>query len=174
MPVFRMAAVVVAALVSFALTDAGAQGFPRRDRMGSPRDMSREREAQRTPAPSATDPYGGLERELPSLNVDLQIRAEQLDDWRRFERGVRDLAEMERSRRRHLMALGEAGEKPPTALTFMASLSEDDRLKAEASAELKRQLEALYARLDDKQRQMLDRRIVQSQTEPLGGASRAR
>jgi hypothetical protein len=163
--------VLAAVIVAFG---ANAQTFPRRDRMGSPRDTTRDREGQRSPAPSGVEPFGALERELPSLDVDLQVRAEQLDDWRRFERGVRDLAEMERARRRHLMALGDAGEKPPTAITFVGSLAEDDRLKAEAAAELKRQVEVLYAKLDDKQRQMLDRRVIQSQADPLGGASRAK
>src|SRR5205814_709337 len=141
---------------------------------GSPRDTTRDREGQRNPAPSGVEPFGALERELPSLNVDLQIRAEQLEDWRRFERGIRDLAEMERARRRHLLSLSDAGEKPPTAITFVGSLAEDDRLRAEASAELRRQVEAIYEKLDDRQRQMLDRRVVQAQTEPLGGASRSR
>jgi hypothetical protein len=168
----RLAVIVAIALASASL--AGAQTFPRRDRMGSPRDTPRDREGPRNPAPSGVEPFGALERELPSLNVDLQIRAEQLEDWRRFERGIRDLAEMERSRRRHLLALSDAGEKPPTAITFVGSLAEDDRLKAEAAMELRRQVEALYAKLDERQRQMLDRRVIQSQADPLGGASRAK
>ncbi|MGE5616302.1 MAG: hypothetical protein ACM3X5_05245, partial [Bacillota bacterium] len=169
----RIAAATFLVLLSLVVADASAQ-FPHRERMGSPRDTARERETPRNAVPTGTDPYGALERELPSLNVDLQIRAEQLEEWRRFERGVRDLAEMERSRRRHLLALGDAAATPPTAATLVASLAEDDRLQAEAAGELKRRLESLYAKLDDKQRQMLDRRVVQSQVEPLGGASRSR
>jgi hypothetical protein len=51
---------------------------------------------------------------------------------------------------------------------MIATLEEEDRQKAEASADLKRHFEALYAMLDEGQRRMLDRRVVQSQTEPLG------
>jgi hypothetical protein len=116
---------------------------------------------------AAVDPYGALERELPSLKVDLMVREEQLDVWRVFERDVRDIAEMERARRRHLMSLKDFGETPPTAIRFIGSLAEDDRLKAEASAELRRHLEQLYVKLDEGQKRTFDRRTIQSQTEPL-------
>lgn len=52
--------------------------------------------------------------------------------------------------------------------SIIASLSEDDRLRSEKSAQLKRHAEWLYAALDDRQRTMLDRRLLQSQVEPLG------
>jgi alkanesulfonate monooxygenase SsuD/methylene tetrahydromethanopterin reductase-like flavin-dependent oxidoreductase (luciferase family) len=58
--------------------------------------------------------------------------------------------------------------RPPTAVTFIATLVEDDRLKAEATADLKRHLDVLYDRLGEAQRRTLDRRMVLSQTEPLG------
>lgn len=165
----RLLAMAAAVLSLMIVADAAAQGFPGRDRRGSPREMGQNREARRdVPGASVPDPYAALERELPSLQVDLQIRAGQLDDWRAFERNVRDIAEIERARRRHLMALRDEGEKSPTAVTFIASLAEDDRLKAETAAEARRHLEALYAKLDDAQRRTLDRRIIQSQTEPLG------
>ncbi len=85
-----------------------------------------------------------------------------------FERDVRDVAEMNRSQRRHVMALREGGEKPPTAIALVATLAEDERLKAEATVELQRHLESLYAGLTEAQKRTLDRRIVLSQTEPLG------
>jgi hypothetical protein len=50
----------------------------------------------------------------------------------------------------------------------IAALVEDERMKGDAMADLKRHLEALYAKLDEKQRGTLDRRVVMSQTEPLG------
>jgi hypothetical protein len=161
---------LVVVLAIAAASDAGAQNYPGRGggRRGS--DTSKGDSDQRHQAPAVQpEPYGALERELPSLKIDLLIRAEQLDAWRVFERDVRDIAEMERSRRRHLMALKDSfGEKPPTALTFINSLVEDDRVKSEASAELKRHLDQLYGLLDDAQRRTFDRRIIQSQTEPLG------
>lgn len=165
----RPVLLVVLALVTL---DSAAQGMPGgRGRMGG-REMGaqRDRESHRDEpniAARAVEPYGALERELPSLKVDLMIRAEQLEAWRVVERDIRDIAEMERSRRRHLIAL-KGNEQPATAVTFVSSLAEDDRVKSEAAAELKRHLEALYASLDEKQRAMLDRRVIQSQDEPLG------
>jgi hypothetical protein len=162
------AALIVAVL--FVVVDVSAQGMPRRDRSGSPRDSQtpRDRDAQKAAPTPAQEPYAALEREMPSLAVDLRLTPEQVEGWRVFERDVRDLAEMDRARRRHLMSLREGGERPPTAVTFMAALAEDERLRAEAAGDMKRHLDAVYARLDDSQRRTLDRRMVQSQVEPLG------
>jgi len=163
------AAVVSAALI-VASMDAHAQGFPRRDRGGSPRDTQArtDREAKAGVAAASADPFSALERELPSLKVDLMLTVEQVAAWSAFERDVRDVAEMDRARRRHLMSLRSGGEGPPTAMAMIGALAEDDRLKAEASGDMKRHLEALYAKLDDSQKRVLDRRVVLSQTEPLG------
>jgi hypothetical protein len=133
--------------------------------MGPPRDRETRRDEPNIAA-RAVEPYGALERELPSLKVDLMIRAEQLDAWRMVERDVRDIAEMERARRRHLLALKSS--ERGTATAFVSSLAEDDRVKAEAAAEFKRRFDTLYAILDDAQRALLDRRVIQSQDEPLG------
>jgi hypothetical protein len=156
-----------------AALDAGAQNYPRRGGGGQHGDSSKaDSESRRSAAAPFPEPYGALERELPSLKVDILIKEDQLDLWRIFERDVKDIAEMERARRRHVMALRDSGDKPPTAVTFVSSLVEDDRLKAEATAELKRHLEQLYAKLDDSQRRTFDRRIIQSQVEPLGTTPR--
>ncbi|MGZ5032580.1 MAG: hypothetical protein ACXWAC_05235 [Usitatibacter sp.] len=143
-----------------------AQGMPRRDRGGSPRDRDPQRAAA---APMAQDPYAALEHELPSLKVDLRLTAEQVEGWSLFERDVREVAELGRARLRHLLSLRDSSEKPPTALALIATLAEEDRRKADATGDLKQHLDALYARLDDAQRRMLDRRVVLSQTQPLGG-----
>ena len=155
---------LVVAILLF-VADAAAQGMPRRDRGGSPRD--RERPAAAAPI-VPMDAFSALERELPSLEVDLQLKPAQLDAWRVFARDVRDVAEMDRARRKHLMSLREGGERPPTAGTLIATLTEDARLKSEATADLRRHFDQLYAALDDAQRRTLDRRVVQSQVEPLG------
>jgi hypothetical protein len=157
------------ALFSVVADDALAQSFPRRDRMqgGAPRDPSDA--SKRTPAapqPPA-DPLAAIERELPSLKTDLKLAPGQLAPWDAFERDVRDVAEMGRSRRRHVMALGGAP-GGPTAVALVKALAEDDRMRAEAMADLRSHLEALYGALDEGQRTMLDRRIAQSQTDPLG------
>ena len=139
----------------------------RRDRAGpAPRERPNA-EAKSSPI-VPTDPYSALERELPSLQLDLALKPDQLDAWRVFSRDVRDIAEMGRARRRHLMSLRDGGERPPSAATLIGALAEDERLESEATAELKRHFDQLYSLLDDAQRRTIDRRVVQSQVEPLG------
>jgi len=164
-------------IVTLFALDASAQGMPGGGRSGRgggmggpPRGEARSEQLPNVAA-RLVEPYGALERELPSLKVDLLIRAEQLDAWRTVERDVRDIAEMERARRRHL--LGLKGNEQSTALTFVSSMTEDDRVKAEAAADFKRHFEVLCAMLDNEQRARLDRRVIQSQEEPLG-AERSR
>ena len=167
-PVLFLVAVLSLAL---ALPPQGAaQSLPGRDRRGSPRDRGdqaeRDRDVLRQVA--AAEPFAALERELPSLKNDLKLDARQSDAWNAFERDVRDAAESGRSRRRHILSLRTGGEAPAKAATLLSSLAEDARIAAEASADAQRHLDALYSLLDDNQRRMLDRRVVQSQTEPLG------
>ena len=81
---------------------------------------------------------------------------------------MRDLAEMATARRRHVMALREGGENPPNALTVISSIVEDDQMRAEAARDMKGHLGVLYALLDEGQKRLFDKRVVQSQTEPLG------
>ena len=162
---------VVALCAALALPPrAEAQSFPRRDRSGSPRDKAdpadRDRDLLRQAA--AAEPFAAMERELPSLRDDLKLDAHQADAFNVFERDVRDAAESGRSRRRHILALRSGGEAPAKAATLLSSLAEDARISAESSADAQRHLDALYTLLDDNQRRLLDRRIVQSQTEPLG------
>ena len=160
----------VLAFVAVAIaTDASAQNYPKRG--GGQRGESSkgsDPEARKSSTAPAFDPFGALERELPSLKVDLLVREEQLDAWRVYERDVRDIAEMERARRCHLTSLREFGDAPPTAVKVIGSIVADDRQCAEAGGELKRHLEQLYTKLDETQRRTFDRRTLQSQIEPLG------
>jgi hypothetical protein len=145
--------------VVFAM-EAAAQGMPRRDRSGSPR----ENREQARPAPVVpNDPFSALERELPSLEVDLLLKPTQVEAWRAFARDVRDVAEMDRARRKHLSSL-----RDQTGTQVISALAEDERLKYEAMMDLKRHFDQLYSDLDDAQRRTVDRRVVQSQVEPLG------
>ena len=158
----------MALLLLLLAVDAAAQGMPGRGRGGSPREgQARERPQAASPA-TANDSFSALERELPSLEVDLILKAGQVDAWRVFARDVRDIAEMDRARRRHLLSLREGGEKPPTASTLIATLAEDERMRYEAITDLRRHFEQLYGSLDDSQRRTIDRRVIQSQVEPLG------
>ena len=154
----------VALFLAVLAIDASGQ-YPSRNRGGSPR----ERPTQgTTPTVVPNDPFSALERELPSLEVDLTLKPDQLDAWRVFARDVRDIAEMDRTRRKHLMSLREGGEAPPTAGTLIATLAEDERMRYEAITDLKRHFDQLYSGLDDGQRRVIDRRVIQSQVEPLG------
>jgi len=149
--------------------DAAAQGMPGRGRGGSPREgQARSERPQNASPATANDPFSALERELPSLEVDLVLKPEQVDAWRVFSRDVRDIAEMDRARRRHLLSLREGGEKPPTASTLIATLAEDERMRYEAVTDLRRHFDQLYGALEDSQRRTIDRRVIQSQVEPLG------
>jgi LTXXQ motif family protein len=152
--VLFLAAIVV-------VDDASAQ--QRRHRSDTPHDESRPA----APAP-AFEPYAALERELPSLKVDLKLTGAQAEAWMLMERDVRHAAELDRSRLRRQMALRDAAKEPPAALTLVTQWAVFDRRKAEHTAELVRHLADLQALLDDEQRRMLDRRLTLSQAEPLG------
>lgn len=115
----------------------------------------------------ASDPLAALERELPSLRVDLKITREQAAYWESFERGVRDVAELGRTRQKHLLAPLESDKPPPPAMTLVAAWATDDRARASAMDALVPKLEALQQVMDEGQRKELDRRVVLSQTEPL-------
>ena len=156
-------------MLALAALDASAQRFPGRERNGSPRDAPQRDAAQRGGAGAAADPFSLLEREMPSLKVDILLKPGQVPAWQQFERDIRDLAEMNRQRQRFLMKLRDPGEEPlPGAGELLARLADEDRRKADATADLKRHFDALYAMLDDAQRRTIDRRLVLSQTEPLG------
>jgi hypothetical protein len=149
-----------AAVLAFAATDVAAQ----RRGGNSMRDSTQTQ--QHDAATASQEPFALLERELPSLNVDLLLTAGQVELWRAFERDVRDMADMGRAQHRYLQSLREGGESTPTAVTLVAALAEDERTKNEAMLDLRHHLDALYAALDNTQKRTLDRRVVRSQTEP--------
>ena len=160
----RLAIFALAAATLLAL-DCSAQ-MPRRDRPLGASPRVSYRDSPRAAVPD--DPFSALERELPSLKVDLKLTAGQVNAWSAFERDVREVAEMDRAKRRRLIALRNASDSPPGALALLGGLADDDRNRADATADMRRHLEALYSLLDDSQRKLLDRRLWLSQTEPLG------
>jgi hypothetical protein len=165
---FALATTLLACAIVAPLTDAGAQ-FRNRERGALTRDDSpRSREhAAATAGAVGSDPFSSLERELISLKGDLKLRPEQAGAWTAFERDVRAAAENNRTQRRRILGLREAN-PPATASSLLGSLADDAREQAQATAALREHLRALYEKLDPAQRAMLDRRVVQSQTEPLG------
>lgn len=114
------------------------------------------------------DPYAALERELPSLQADLRLALEQAHAWRPFERAVRAIAEINRGQQRRLMSLGGDAGQQMSAAALLAWLGEKARARAEAAADLQRHFEALYGSLGDEQRRIVDRRVMLSQSDPLG------
>lgn len=154
-------------LLAFAI---GADAQMRQGRAQRPPSMEGNTSANayyRGGPAGASDPLAALERELPSLRVDLKIAGEQAPLWESFERQVRDIAELGRTRQKHLLAPLQADKPAPPAMTLVSAWANDDRARAVAMDALVPKLEALQGVLSEGQRKELDRRIVLSQTEPL-------
>lgn len=134
---------------------------------GRPPGMESSGSASARPSSCITDPMASLERELPSLRIDLLVTKEQGALWESFERAVRDIAELGRARQKHQTAPLESGMPPPPALNLIRGWADDDRNRAEAMNELIAKLDALQNVLTEVQRKELDRRVVLSQTEPI-------
>jgi hypothetical protein len=126
--------------------------------------------APRGPSALVVDPAAAVERELPSLRIDLKLNAEQGPLFDSFERQVRNAAEAGRMRARHLGSFrtGDAGTM--TAETVLGTIADDDVQRAEAIRLAVERMTALYAALTPDQRKQFDRRILQSLREPLGNS----
>jgi hypothetical protein len=162
----RIAATLMTLVALAAAGNALAQHMPGKNRpYGSRGDESKER-APRAPQPP--EPFAALEREFPSLKVDMKLTESQLEAWRLLERDVRYVAELDRARVRQAMAIRDASQPPPGALALFGGWADADRRRAEATAEVSRHLVALFDILDEDQRRTLDRRVALSQSEPLG------
>ena len=159
----RTIPIVIAILAATASTDSLAQ--QRRERL--PPQPEVRCPPQASALPVSPDPYATLERELPSLRVDLVLAPEQVERWRAFERGVRVVAELERHRLRQMLPMRDQTREPPEATALVAMLAEIDRRKAEATLSLNLNLGELYAALDENQKRLLDRRVLLSQADPL-------
>jgi len=114
------------------------------------------------------DPAAALERELPSLRIDLKLAADQTTLFDSFERGVRDAAEAGRTRARHLAAFRTDDTGTATADAVLATIVDDDSRRADATRHAHERMAALYAMLTPEQRKQFDRRVLQSLREPLG------
>lgn len=114
------------------------------------------------------DPLAAIERELPSLRIDLKLTAEQAPLFDSFERQVRDSANAERMRVRHLASFRMDQGNTVTADTVLGTIADDDALRAESTRLALERMTVLYAALAPEQRKQFDRRIIQSLREPLG------
>jgi hypothetical protein len=164
---------VATACIVLAAIDASAQGFPGGGRHGPGigNDASSTRKppaAEASKKQAAADPIAALERELPSLKADIHLTAAQVAAWSAFERDVRDAAEMGRISQRHVLSV-QANETPPRAARLLNGLADDEKMRSDTLADVKRDFDALYALLDDKQKALLDDRVILALKEPLGG-----
>ncbi len=141
----------------------GGQGRTRSSERGT-----RAADHPATRAQMPADPIFALERELPSLGVDLKLTGEQAILWDSFVRSARDTAEISRARMRQLAALRSEQAKAVTALALIGAATDTDLRRADAMKTLLANLTALYQTLSPQQKSLLDRRFVQAQTDPLG------
>jgi hypothetical protein len=114
------------------------------------------------------DPVAAIERELPSLRIDLKLTADQAPLFDSFERQVRAAAETGRVRARHLSAFRVDEGGTVTADTVFGTIAEDDSERADTTRLAVERMTALYGALTPEQRKYFDRRIIQSLREPLG------
>lgn len=127
----------------------------------------------------ATDAVAAIQRELPSLKVDLKINAEQTPAWNAFVSSVRQVREISLAAAKREMAARASAQRtrsestevePPSALSFVTALVDEERKRVTAMADMQGALSALVEMLSAEQRKMLDRRIALAQREPLGAS----
>jgi len=123
---------------------------------------------QRAATQPLFDPVAAIERELLSLRIDLKLTPAQVPLFDSFERQVRNAAEAERLRARHMSAFRVDRSSTVTADTVLHTIAEDDAQRADAARLALEQMTALYVALAPDQQQHFDRRIIQSIREPLG------
>ncbi len=144
---------------------------PGRGDGGGQRNAPRaERVEPRSGATSLTDPVAAMERELPSLRLDLKLERDQPALFDSFQRAVRDAAEAARARVKQLYAFKFDDHSTVSAASIVQTVTDADVARASAMRAVGEKLDALYASLGAEQRKMFDRRIMQSQREPLGNS----
>ncbi len=170
--VLLLVALLASTAVQAQFPPGGGGGRPRGGGEGGSKGKP-ERPPERGPAarPSpASDPIAAIHRELPSLRVDMKIAGEQVALWSAFAAGVRQVNDIAQTRIRREAAIRAGGDapEPPPVMSFINALAEEDAQRIEAMRELKTRVAALVEALSPEQRKMFDRRIAQSQREPLG------
>jgi hypothetical protein len=154
------------------MTSARAQfGGRQRNRGDGSSGTSRrgdEQSARTGNPPPPEDAIIAVERELPSLRIDLNLSPAQAALFDSFERDVRDAAEAGRLRPRHVgVVRADDGASVPAATIFNI-IADDDAQRADATRLARETLKTLFAALTPEQQRQFDRRIVQSLREPLG------
>ena len=159
-----------AALASaIASTGAKAQ-FGGHSRMGggSSRASHSDDGASRRSSPPAVEAMVAIERELPSLRIDLKLTAEQATLFDGYERQVRLAADAERLRARHTAAFRVDDGSAVKASVVLTTIADDDAERADAARAADERMQALYAALTADQQRQFDARTIQSLRDPLG------
>ena len=165
----RYFTIVSAIAVASSANHAFAQ-FGGRQRNGEPRSRMQGEPSGRTPPPTLNDAMIAIDRELPSLRVDLNLTPDQAALFDSFAREVRDAADVARMRPRRLSALRSDDVDATKAANILATIADDDAQRAEATRQALEKVRALLGTLTPEQQRHFDRRIGQSLREPLGNS----
>lgn len=165
---------VLIACLSLSSFTADAQSGPRGGRggggQGGDRQQQQPRSEPRSQTAPVTDPIAALERELPSLRLDLKLEREQTALFDSFTRAVRDAGEAGRARVKQLYAFKFDDGSTVSAASIVQTVSEADQARASAMRAVVEKLDAVYSTFNADQRRLFDRRVMQSQREPLGNS----
>ena len=111
-----------------------------------------------------------IERELSPLRIDLKLDRDQLALFDSFQRAVLDAVEAARQRMRRLSAFKFDDGSTVSAASIIVTITEADTARGDAMRATTGKMDALYNVLNPDQRRMFDRRLMQSQREPLGNS----
>jgi hypothetical protein len=124
----------------------------------------------RATARALTDPIVAIERELPSLRIDLKLTASQAPLFDAFERQVRNASDAGRLRAGHVAAFRADDGSSVAAKNVLGTIADDDKQRADATRQALEQMQALFATLTPDQQRQFDRQIIQSLRDPLGSS----
>ena len=167
---------MIGAMAANAQSPSGGRGHQRGGNTDAPRPKAEYAAPRATPA---RDPIAAINSELPSLKVDLKLSAEQTPAWHSFEVSVREVRNISLAGvKRELAAsalpaasrIAAINANPPSALSFIATLVDEEQQRSTAMSDVRVTLKVLLEVLNAEQRKMFDRRIALAQQEPLGNS----
>jgi len=165
----RRGFVTLAAFASAAAATGAVAQFGGHSRGGgSSRASHGDEDASRRGAPAAIEPVEAIERELPSLRIDLKLTPDQASFFDSYERQVRLAADAGRMRARHVAAFRTDDGSAVKAAAVLTTIADDDANRAEADRVAIERMQALYAVLTPDQQKQFDARTIQSLRDPLG------
>src|SRR4029077_1589556 len=100
---------------------------------------------ERRAARPSVEPVEAIERELPSLRIDLKLTPEQASFFDSYERQVMLAANAERIRARHVAAFRADDGGTVKAMAVLTTIADDDTDRAEAARVAIERMQALYA-----------------------------